>query len=139
MLDLRVASIATSLLLIALRTLLWLNLPKDFNMVQHKLPPWQKTALRKQQEIFDQIPKEWTLSRSVLDEARKQQQLTGGFIESLLDDATKDITSHTSQQLLDSMAHRSLTAVQVVEAFCRRSATAHQIVKHRTVPHAAGT
>ena len=92
------------------------------------MSPWQKTAMEKKRQIHDQIPKDWLLSRSILEKAQQQKQLSGAFIESLLDDATKSITSLISQELLESMASGSLTAVQVTQAFCRRSAVAHQIV-----------
>lgn len=102
------------------------------------MPPWQETALKKQRQIFNQIPKDWVLSQSILDEANQQRQLSGSFIESLLDDKARHITSLTSQEVIDRMANRSMTAVQVTEAFCRRSAIAHQIVK-RTPPLNAET
>ena len=91
--------------------------------------PWQENALKKRRQIFNQIPKDWALSQSALDDAHRQRQLTGSFIESLLDDRARHVTSLASQELIDRMADRSMTAVQVVEAFCRRSAIAHQTVK----------
>ena len=133
MFDIRVAILVSLLLImqiLALYTYPWFGF-HTLKMNERTMPSWQKAALWKRQQIYSQIPKDWILAQSILDEAHQRNQLSGGFIDSLLDDRARDITSLTSQELLDSMANRSMTAVQVTEAFCKRSAIAHQIVNHK--------
>ena len=90
---------------------------------------WEVAAASKKNEIFGKIPKEGVLEESILENARNQRQLTGQFIEGLLDHGTKWITSLSSVDLVEKISNRSLTASEVARAFCRRTAIAHQIVR----------
>jgi len=62
----------------------------------------------------------------VVSDARSRRRIAGDFIESLLDNETRDITSVDAPDLADAMANGSLTALKVVTAFCKR---AHQLVR----------
>ncbi|KAI5918985.1 amidase signature domain-containing protein [Camillea tinctor] len=73
------------------------------------------------------IPKEWLLDPSVINEAKNRQSIAGEFIESLLDDKTRQITSMDVIDLVQNMSEGKLKATQVVTSFCKRAAYAHQL------------
>ena len=90
---------------------------------------WQEIAAAKRSENLVKIPSEWRLDDSVIADGRKQKQLAGAFIESLLDQETLTITSLEVDEMLRQVKNGSLTSVQVTQAFCKRGAFAHQLVR----------
>ncbi|KAL9609452.1 MAG: hypothetical protein Q9167_005781 [Letrouitia subvulpina] len=88
---------------------------------------WQRRAAEKRAELKAKIPKEWLLDPSIVEEAQSKRIITGEFIESLLNDTTKAITSQKADELINGLQHGLLNAFDVVEAFCRRAAVAQQI------------
>ena len=89
---------------------------------------WQQKAEAKRTGTRSKIPEEWMLTQDDLAAAKKQQQLSGPFIESFLDDLELEITSNDSVPLLAKIRSSHYTALQVTKAFCKRAAIAHQIV-----------
>ena len=89
---------------------------------------WQAKAKAKVANMESKIPKEWTLEKADLDEAKKQRNLTGPFIESFLDDSEVDIIRNNSVQLVEKIKSQHYTAVEVAQAYCHTAAVAQQIV-----------
>ncbi|KAI1489819.1 amidase signature domain-containing protein [Biscogniauxia mediterranea] len=73
------------------------------------------------------IPKEWLLDNTIVSDAKSRRSITGEFIESLLDDESRQITSMDVIDLVQSMSEGKLKATQVVTSFCKRAAYAHQL------------
>lgn len=94
---------------------------------------WKEIAEKKRSSILNSIPREWRLSEAVLDGAKAVTDLTGSFIESLLDDESRTITRLSSIDLLQSIANGTFSAHVVVRAFCKRTAFAHQLVSAPSV------
>ncbi|KAH8698553.1 amidase signature domain-containing protein [Talaromyces proteolyticus] len=88
---------------------------------------WEETAAKKRDQLFHKIPTEWVLPKEILDRAKDRLNLTGSFLEELLDSHTRRITSLDSVELVDAVSNGSFTAVQVATAFCKRTAFAHQL------------
>src|SRR5690348_8319132 len=104
------------------------------------LPRWEEVATQKQQQDMQKIPLEWRLSQHIVDRARKQKNITNNFIDELLDDKTKHVTSLDAPILVERTGNGSLTALEVVIAFCKRAALAHQLVPTSiSLPSAATT
>lgn len=89
---------------------------------------WQATARAKVEDIHSRIPKEWLLSDTDLERAKKQRNLTGSFIEQYLGDDEKMIVSHGSVDLVEKIKHGEHTALNVTQAYCKTAAIAQQIV-----------
>lgn len=79
------------------------------------------------------IPQEWLLPSSVLEEGKARRDITGDFIDGLLDPEARMITNFDARELIDSMSNGSLTVFQVIKAFCKRAACAHQLVRMASV------
>ena len=60
---------------------------------------WQAKAKAKVTNMESKIPKEWTLEKADLDEAKKQRNITGPFIERFLGDSEVDIIRNNSVQV----------------------------------------
>jgi amidase len=78
---------------------------------------WQEMAAQKRNDNMQKIPNEWLLLQATLDDANQRRQITGDFIEGLLDAESRRITGLDVPELVDEMGTGSLTAVQVVTAF----------------------
>lgn len=90
---------------------------------------WQAKAQRKRDQILQGIPEQWRLSRTDLERAALQRDLTGSFIQSFLDQETIEITSLETNEIVRSLQDRTLSALQVTTAFCQAASVAHQIVR----------
>lgn len=91
---------------------------------------WKTTVAEKLERVNAEIPRDWLLPSKVLEEGRGRREITGSFIESLLDQETLAITSLDNSEILEQTTNGSLTAVRVTRAFCKRAAFAHQLVIH---------
>ncbi|KAL8993932.1 MAG: hypothetical protein Q9188_007204, partial [Gyalolechia gomerana] len=78
---------------------------------------WQAAARAKVKDIHSRIPKEWVLSDIDLENAKKQRNLTGAFIEQYLDDDEKDIVGNDSVRLVEKIKCQEYTAVDVTRAY----------------------
>ncbi|KAF5635107.1 general amidase [Fusarium tjaetaba] len=88
---------------------------------------WESRAAAKRAATLDKIPPEWRLSSEDLERAQSQRDITGSFIEQLLDEDTVSITALKTVEILNALSERELPATKVVRAFCQRAAVAHQI------------
>ncbi|KKK23877.1 hypothetical protein AOCH_002908 [Aspergillus ochraceoroseus] len=88
---------------------------------------WQLAAREKRDANMDKIPEEWILDPTILADGKSRRCVVGEFIELLLDDKSRHITSLDVLDLVTGMKHGKLTAVEVVTAFCKRAAYAHQL------------
>ena len=104
-----------------------LNPPTPSNPMRPSRP-WRDIAVEKRRDDNAKIPAQWRLADDVVSDARSRRRIAGDFIESLLDNETRDITSVDAPDLVDAMANGSLTALKVVTAFCKRAAYSHQLV-----------
>jgi amidase len=91
------------------------------------MPSWKAIAAAKRAENMAKIPSEWRLPDEILNKAKEQRDITGDFIESLLDNATLCITGREPLETLTLLTNGTLTAVEVVTAYCKRAAVAHQL------------
>ena len=89
---------------------------------------WQAKAQAKVTDMKSKIPKEWTLGRADLEDAKQQRKLTGPFIEKFLDDSEVEIIRYDSVQLVEKIKSQRYTAVEVAQAYCKTAAIAQQIV-----------
>lgn len=89
---------------------------------------WQAKAKAKVTNMESKIPKEWTLEKADLDEAKKQRNITGQFIERFLGASEVDIIRNNSVQLVEKIKSQHYTAVAVAQAYCHTAAVAQQIV-----------
>ena len=97
-------------------------------------PLWETKAAAKRASILAQIPSEWRLTEEQLQDARKQRDLTGTFIQALLPPEHIPIICKDSVELAKDIKAGKLTAVQVTTAFCRAAGVAHQIVVTPLLP-----
>ncbi|RTE76518.1 hypothetical protein BHE90_008999 [Fusarium euwallaceae] len=88
---------------------------------------WEARAAAKREAIMAKIPQPWRLAPEDLERAAQQRDLTGSFINGLLDKQTVSITSMDSLPILESISSGKLSATEVTTAFCRTAAIAHQI------------
>lgn len=93
-------------------------------------PSWQSIVQEKLERDRAKIPQEWLLSPEVVKMGKNRDKIVGEFIESLLDEASVQITGIDAPNLVEYMGNGSLTALQVVSAFCKRAAYAHQLVSY---------
>ena len=89
---------------------------------------WQNKAEAKVAKTKSKIPAEWILPNSDLEQAKKQRQLSGPFIEKFLEDAELEIIRLDSVPLITKIKAGEYTALQVTKAYCKTAAIAHQIV-----------
>ena len=89
---------------------------------------WRAKAEAKVADTVSKIPNKWILARADLEEAKKQRNLTGPFIEKFLDDSEVAIIRHESIQLVAKIKSQQYTAVEVAQAYCHMAAIAQQIV-----------
>lgn len=86
---------------------------------------WEETAEKKRAYVRSQIPSEWILSSiPSVEEARNPTE----FLDSVLPEDEKVITSKTLLELKDEIASKKLTSYEITRAFCHRAAIAHQII-----------
>jgi len=90
-------------------------------------PTWQVTAENKRNANLAKIPPHWCLDDSILKEARQRSSIVGDFLEELLDEQTRRITSLDASDLVEMMRNSSLTAVETVNAFSKRAAYVRQL------------
>ncbi|KAI0528190.1 amidase signature domain-containing protein [Xylaria bambusicola] len=90
-------------------------------------PPWMTRAAVKRADTLNKIRPEWRLSSQDLARAENQRDLTGSFIQQLLEADEISIIMTDSTQLVEGIREARLTAVQVTRAFCKTAAIAHQI------------
>jgi amidase len=90
--------------------------------------PWEAMAAAKRADTLSKIRPEWRLSSQDLEQAARQRDLTGAFIQQYLNRDDVTITSMDSVPIVDAIRSRKLTAVDVATAFCKTAAVAHQIV-----------
>ncbi|KAM6521671.1 hypothetical protein FSOLCH5_006427 [Fusarium solani] len=95
-------------------------------MRMHQLS-WEARAAAKRAATLAKIPPQWRLAPEDLDRASEQRDLTGSFINGLLDKQTVSITSLDSLPILESISSGRLSATEVTTAFCKTAAVAHQI------------
>jgi amidase len=90
---------------------------------------WEARAAAKRAATLAKIPPQWRLAPEDLERASEQRDLTGSFINGLLDKQTVSITSLDSLPILESISSGRLSATEVTTAFCKTAAVAHQIVR----------
>jgi amidase len=90
--------------------------------------PWQVRAAEKRESTLAKIPQEWRLSAADLDNASKQRDLTGSFMEGFLKPKEIAIINMDSLPIVEAIKSRKLSALEVTMAFCHATAIAHQIV-----------
>ena len=90
---------------------------------------WEIRVAAKRGATLAKINPQWRLAPEIVDRARHQRDLTGPFIQSLLDEQTVSITSMDSVRIITEVANQKLLVTQVVTAFCKTAAVAHQIVR----------
>jgi len=103
-------------------------MPSSWSSRKPESLPWQEQASKKRFEIRDSIPHEWLLDPATLHEAKKRQNLTGTFIESLLEAEVCDIANNNSLELVTRIRDGTYTALQVTRAFCNRAVVAQQLL-----------
>jgi len=91
--------------------------------------PWQAMAKAKVADTWSKIPREWILGHEDLENAKKQRQLSGPFIESFLEEGDLEIIRNDSVPLVEKIRSGKYTALQVARAYCKTTAIAHQIVR----------
>lgn len=89
---------------------------------------WQERAAAKRESIATSIPQEWRLDATVIQKSSQQRDISGAYIEGLIDQETVAITQLDSLEIVAAIQSRRYSAVQVTTAFCRRAAVAQQIV-----------
>ncbi|KAI0602177.1 amidase signature domain-containing protein [Biscogniauxia sp. FL1348] len=89
--------------------------------------PWKDIVDVKVAVDRAKIPKEWLLDPGIVSDAKSRRSIAGEFIESLLDNESRQITSMDVTDLVQSMSEGRLKATQVVTSFCKRAAYAHQL------------
>lgn len=97
-------------------------------------PPWRIIAEGKRLQNLEKCRAFKKLPKHILEEARERQDISGEFIDSLLDDFTKFITTSEVPALMNMMHHGSLTAVDLTLAFCQRASIGHQLVRALAIP-----
>ncbi|KAI9779264.1 MAG: hypothetical protein M1839_007516 [Geoglossum umbratile] len=88
---------------------------------------WQAVAKAKVADTGSKIPREWILGCEDLENAKKQRQLSGPFIESFLEKAELEIIRNDSVPLVEKIKSGQYTALQVARAYCKTTAIAYQI------------
>jgi amidase len=89
---------------------------------------WQEKAEAKVAKTKAKIPLEWILSKADIEDAKKQRQLSGSFIERFLDNEEREVIQNDSVPLLSKIQSGQYTACHVAKAYCKTAAIAHQIV-----------
>ena len=91
--------------------------------------PWIAKAAVKRESTLAKIPSEWMLSTKDLEDASKQKQLTGSFMEKYFSDEEQEVLQQQATSLVDKLTKGEYTAKRVTVAFCKAAAIAHQIVR----------
>lgn len=94
---------------------------------------WEAKAKTKVADMESKIPSKWVLEREDLDQAKKQRDLTGPFIEQFLTDSEKTIVQNDSVSLVEKIKRQQYSAVEVAQAFCKTAAISQQIVSAQYV------
>lgn len=86
---------------------------------------WRAIAARRKKEIYDRIPAEYLVDKTLLSQQRVVDlpRQCG-----LLTPRELRITEHTAVELLQRIHDGTYSAVEVTKAFCKRAAIAHQAV-----------
>lgn len=92
-------------------------------------PPWEAKAAAKKASTLDKIPREWRLNEADLENASKQRDLTGPFIQQYLNPDELEIVRQDATALVNKLKKGEYTAKRVTVAFCKAAAIAHQIVR----------
>lgn len=88
---------------------------------------WEALAAAKRASTLAKIPQPWQLDPAQVDEAKRQRDLTGAFIQRFLQPGDTAIVSRDTADLVCAIKNGEHTAVQVTTAFCKTAAVAHQI------------
>jgi len=99
---------------------------------QQSTTSWQMVVAEKLKRDEKKLQADWKLSPKILSQARDRKSIVNGFIDGLLDDRTKYLTSLDTVDLMKRTGEGSLSALELTMAFCKRAAFAHQLV--RTLP-----
>ena len=89
---------------------------------------WEAAAAAKRASTRSKIPRDWLLDKSALEEASKERNITGPFIEKHLTSEEKALTQLSAPSLLSKIQDGTYNALQVTQAYCKRSAIAQQFV-----------
>jgi amidase len=84
---------------------------------------WEETAKAKREQVLSQIPKEWIIEAPSIQE----QPNAIDYLDSVLPDKEKSITSQSLLSLKDKLATGELTSLEVTKAFAHRAALTHQL------------
>ena len=98
---------------------------------------WRSQAEAKREAISKSIPEKWRLQK--IPSAEEQKDVTGPYIQQLLDEKEVEITETDAVGIAEKVAAGTWSAVSVTEAFCHRASLAHQLVNclHETFFDAA--
>lgn len=89
---------------------------------------WQETVSLKQRELRDSIPREWIDDNLKVDMISKGLVNTREYLDDILPEEEKSITSRTIMELSQAIGNGELTALEVTKAFTHRAMFAHQIL-----------
>ncbi|KAI9888341.1 MAG: hypothetical protein M1814_000572 [Vezdaea aestivalis] len=88
---------------------------------------WRVKAKQKVANTHSKIPEEWRVKKSVINKAENIKQLSGGFVDSLLEEPELNVIQHDATQLSRLIQKGEFSALDVTLAFCKTAAVAHQI------------
>jgi amidase len=88
---------------------------------------WKAAAAAKRASTLEKVPLPWRLDPAQLEEAKRQRNLAGAFIQQFLQPCEIAIVSRDSVDLVNDIKDGKLTATEVATAFCKTAAIAHQI------------
>jgi len=88
---------------------------------------WEALAAAKRASTLAKIPEAWQLDPADIEDAKKQRDPTGTFIQRFLKPSDIAIVSQDTVSLVDAIKEGKLTAVEVATSFCKTAAVAHQI------------
>ncbi|CAF1159749.1 unnamed protein product [Rotaria sordida] len=92
------------------------------------LQPWQEKAAKKRTSLYDLIPQEWRLPKSIINNPPKNSTIVPSQC-GILSKLDLEITEIDNiEELAHRIAQGKYSAVQVIEAYCKRAAIAHQLV-----------
>ncbi|KAK0643850.1 amidase signature domain-containing protein [Cercophora newfieldiana] len=91
------------------------------------LRSWEPHAAAKRASTLAKIPPEWRLDPAQIEEAKRQRDITGPFIQRFLYPSETAIVTRDAVDLTNAVREGQLTAIQVTAAFCKTAAISHQI------------
>ena|ERR1700744_554273 len=90
---------------------------------------WIAKAAKKRESTLAKIPSKWILHAKDLEDASKQKDITGSFMEKFFRDEEREVLQQNATSLVDKLSKGEYTAKRVTVAFCKAAAVAHQIVR----------